>query len=831
MKSPDYVPMALASGMKVSRRDQQIIGKIVKTFVDRSRKDIDSWRNAVKLAEHPEKPRRAKLQDLYHDLKSDGHLIAQRQIRKLAVLSKKFRIVNKATGEEDPDKTRLFQTPWFYKFMDKALDTVMLGTTVIEFGDLEESEFKDISVVPRRNVVPEQSLILLDISNDTGIDYSDPAMQLWVIEIGEKDELGLMADISQYLIWKKNALQAWAEFCDKFGIPFREATTNSRNPADVDRIEMMLEQMGAAGYGVFPEGTTMKIHDVSVKGQGNPFDAQVERMNSEISKAINGVTMLSDNGSSKSQGEVHFKVNDKIVEADATQLWFKINWDLIWLLNKHGYGLEGYEFQWDESEELSLKEQWDIIKEALQHYEIPPDFVSERFGFPIEAKKAKPLQPGLPAPKANFKEGLPGERKPLGPQASFPLYDLCCSAITNKVSTQDLNRWEQLFSKLFKRVYDQKPVADVPVEQYLKNASILNKAFTEGFSERLQSIEYDSPDHYRIAMMQASIFRFSAAATWQDVLQLNQLAGESKTFGEFKEKAESHAGRRLAHLEVEYNHTITTSQSAANWLRVSAPDEAELFDLEYQTVGDNRVRESHRLLDGTVAPVEDPIWNVIFVPNGWGDRCDIVQVPKGSKPYTDTSTLSVDSIPEAFRVNFGRSNVIFEKNHAYYKEFPDAGKLNRKNFGQPKWEDLDRSLMPVANSSIKTQKAFEKWWKKEAKPDGHVYLDDFLGRSFKLPSDTLLDKFKAREYDGQERYQVAGNVADILRAPDEVWLNFNNGDARYKATYLKNYKDRLLAVVVGTENEKSLDVITWFQVELEENLIGNHRNGILIKKR
>lgn len=46
----------------------------------------------------------------------------------------------------------------------------------------------------------------------------------------------------------------------------------------------------------------------------------------------------------------------------------------------------------------------------------------------------------------------------------------------------------------------------------------------------------------------------------------------------------------------------------------------------YYTVGDNRVRDEHALLDGKVFRVDDPVLSSIWPPNGWQCRCQLVEI-------------------------------------------------------------------------------------------------------------------------------------------------------------------------------------------------------------
>lgn len=44
----------------------------------------------------------------------------------------------------------------------------------------------------------------------------------------------------------------------------------------------------------------------------------------------------------------------------------------------------------------------------------------------------------------------------------------------------------------------------------------------------------------------------------------------------------------------------------------------------YVTVGDDRVRPEHQQLEGITKPKNHPVWKIIWPPNGWNCRCEIV---------------------------------------------------------------------------------------------------------------------------------------------------------------------------------------------------------------
>lgn len=387
----------------VPKKDSVILSQLAKEFTDRSRSDIKKWRDAIQAAENPENPRWSLLQDLYDNLQADGHLMACIQIRKAATLSNRFLIRDKVSGEEQTEKTDLLNTEWFYHILEHLLDSVFRGYTVLELSDPINMGW---DLLPRRNIVPQLGRLNFEVTGDKGIIYTDPAFAKNVVEMKSLNLFGILNDIIPQLIWKRNSQQTWSDFSERFGIPMVTAETTKTEKKELDKIQGMMRTLGQASTALLPEGTKITIHDQSTKGDPYKiFQEQIKTSNEEVSKRILGGTMVIDSGSSRSQSEVHERTLDyKISESDRRMIEFFVNNKLIPLLRTWGMPFaDGDVFTFDRTEDLNLTEHWKIVNEALDFYDIPEDWVSKRFNFPIKAKKAetKPLAGGKPA-KASF---------------------------------------------------------------------------------------------------------------------------------------------------------------------------------------------------------------------------------------------------------------------------------------------------------------------------------------------------------------------------------------------------------------------------------------------
>jgi len=139
-----------------------------------------------------------------------------------------------------------------------------------------------------------------------------------------------------------------------------------------------MASMGAASYGVFPEGTTISFEETSRGDAYNVYDKRLERCDKELSKIILNQTMTIDNGSSLSQSEGHLEIFENICASDARRLSYIINDRLLPLMIASGFPLKGLTFEWDYSDEMTDAEMREEERSILQYYKIDPAYFAEK---------------------------------------------------------------------------------------------------------------------------------------------------------------------------------------------------------------------------------------------------------------------------------------------------------------------------------------------------------------------------------------------------------------------------------------------------------------------
>ena len=114
---------------------------------------------------------------------------------------------------------------------------------------------------------------------------------------------------------------------------------------------------------------------------------------------------------------------------------------------------------------------------------------------------------------------------------------------------------------------------------------------------------------------------------------------------------------------------------------------------QYQTAGDENVRDSHAAMEGKVYPADDPIWDVWYPPNGFRCRCIVVSL---TKAQVERMGLPVEKQPP-FDVDYSTGELLFK--------FPDKGFSN--NPAKTTWKP-DMSKMSPELKSVFKERANEK---------------------------------------------------------------------------------------------------------------------------
>lgn len=232
----------------------------------------------------------------------------------------------------------------------------------------------------------------------------------------------------------------------------------------------------------------------------------------------------------------------------------------------------------------------------------------------------------------------------------------------------------------------------LPVDNYEAIGFSLWGEVQKVFGVNLDDVDRNSPLFNQMTAYKQNVFEFAAAKTFQMTKDGKRLVfdvnGVKKDVEVFKPQFKA--------IEGTYNETwlkteieLTRRQATAATLWNDIQDDKEIFPLlRYQTVGDDRVRDEHRLLDEVVRPVNDAFWKNFYPPNGWNCRCTVEQLPEGEAEVTPVGYTHIErelvaefeKITPLFNFNPGIEQKIFRGSHPYYAVGNKYQHLKNKNF-------------------------------------------------------------------------------------------------------------------------------------------------------
>lgn len=185
------------------------------------------------------------------------------------------------------------------------------------------------------------------------------------------------------------------------------------------------------------------------------------------------------------------------------------------------------------------------------------------------------------------------------------------------------------------------------------------------------SIRQRSLSNVQVQRLKESNFVFSGFKTFHELNEafpsLLDGDGSRKPFEQFLNDVQRvNKNYNRLYLKAEYNFAISAADMAAKWKAWEADEDRDRYLLQYRTVGDKRVRESHRLLDNTTLPITSQFWDWYFPPNGWNCRCTAVRVRRGkysesneSQALSNGSQATAGKHQEMIRFNPGKQMACF----------------------------------------------------------------------------------------------------------------------------------------------------------------------------
>lgn len=264
---------------------------------------------------------------------NDDQVFSTVQQRIGAVVARDWNVI--AGEDEDPraekaaevfDRT-LKRLPWD-RITRKMLMATFYGYSVAELMWGQRDGLFDIVGMKVRHARRfrfdnEDRLRMLTPNNMQG--EIMPERKFWVHSAGAADDDQPYGHgLAHWLYWptlfKRNGIRFWNIFLDKFGTPTAKGTyPRGSSQSDINKLLMALQAIATDSGFVVPDGMAVELLSAARSGTGD-YHQLCLYMDAAISKIVLSQTMTTDNGSSRSQGEVHADVKLDVVKTDADDL-------------------------------------------------------------------------------------------------------------------------------------------------------------------------------------------------------------------------------------------------------------------------------------------------------------------------------------------------------------------------------------------------------------------------------------------------------------------------------------------------------------------------------
>ena len=316
----------------------------------------------------------------------DTHLSAMVESRILRIQNKRW-VITDDKGVMDPNKSDLITKKWFGDLVRLVMESVLYEFTLIQLIK-DKSEITAVRSVPRGHVLPEPQLVIKNVYDTKGLDYTAFPDDLLFAKI--YNGRGLLEKAVPLCILKRHSWASWDDFEQIFGLPIRVAKLGSTSAAVKSEVADWLKQMGTASYAVLPAFADIEIKESNSRDAFNVFMKKIETVDTQNSILINGQTMTSMDGSSYSQAEVHQRTQDEITEADLKNVLFWLNDTLVPTMRRLGYPIA-------ENQKIGVERVTDPVQKIktdavlMQHgYRLSDDYVERTYGVELDTQSDPP---------------------------------------------------------------------------------------------------------------------------------------------------------------------------------------------------------------------------------------------------------------------------------------------------------------------------------------------------------------------------------------------------------------------------------------------------------
>jgi phage gp29-like protein len=246
---------------------------------------------------------------------------------------------------------------------------------------------------------------------------------------------------------KQYSLADWMAFAEVFGMPLRVGRYGQdATDRDIEILKTAVANLGMDAAAVLPDSMRIEFQEAAKSAGGQElFHRLAEYLDRQLSKAVLGQTMTTDDGSSQAQANIHNDVRLDIKNDDGRQVGATVNRDLVKPFVDLNFGIqERYPIvKIKEEEPEDIKALAEVLNKVvpLGNLGIEASAVRERLGFSNPAEDAE-LLGAAPQSAINRAMNRSGQ------------FTIDADAEMDRIAQDVMDEWEEIVSPMVNPVLE-----------------------------------------------------------------------------------------------------------------------------------------------------------------------------------------------------------------------------------------------------------------------------------------------------------------------------------------------------------------------------------------
>ena len=738
------------------------------------------------------------IQNLYDLLyKNDDNLASDTDVRTEAIKTAQYNLPKDITVEQ-----KKYFTSFLNKHLPDLIDHVMdLKLRGVIFRQILYTQKAD-GLYYVQKFEDYQNLDLRIINNELQLFVDDKVAVLSPEQIIKKfNNYPVYESLLKYYAFVSFALNNWASFMETYGKPIRIGKYRAGTaPDEKNNLWNMVKSLGTDLAAVISENTMIEfVEHKNVSSSSNLYKDLLCFCRESVTKRILGqiLTTTSQQTGSYAQAKVHDLVRQDILHGDLRDAGLYIS-EICTLLNNLNFNTDEIVISLNQIKNISLTERIAIDTQLSSLIKIDDDYYYDTYGVP-KPSKFKIENSELPMFNTS--------NKPISPfidyQFSIPEYIL--ESITQK--------HDEFIATLHS--FEDIKNAQFPFELYCEFGQLLSNTIltayasfdinnsniiSDGFMLNLCGADIDTTwtevDVEALNAFRSNAFEV-AGVTCADTLQILKDEAEKAftkgyTFDDFRKniKLKGFEPEKPYYLRTNFDTAINSAYLAREWNELQKVKDIFPY-LKYVTMRDNRVRESHIMLNGLVFHIDDPFWDENYPPNGWNCRCGVQPLTAEDaqkEPRFGKGAPRITKTQEGFKKNCAKDHEIIKLDpEKVEKLITDYNELNLLELAPQTMPNIE--TIPDDPSTEQLKEIAEKLLEDRI-------INDILGFPIKISKSKVDHLFEHGDADALKRIKYLGCLEDILKSPQEIWIQ-----DKHRIRYIKNYDKNILVLTEFKDGE------------------------------